>query len=171
MRKKIISMVLAFVFLPSLVLSVESQSEKKVTVPSGTPIDVRIVEDIYPAKAKTGDRLLLVVDKDVVVDGYVVISKGASVVAEVVESKEKGYAGQAGRILLSFKTVTAVDDQTIIVSGSSRREGEAKMVESIGLGLVCCPLFLLMKGEEGVIKAGQIVQIFTIQKAEVKVKI
>lgn len=171
MRNKIFLMVLVSVFLPSLVLSVESQSEKKVTVPPGTPIGVRIVEDIFPAKAKTGDRLLLVVDKDVVVDGYVVISKGASVVAEVAESKEKGYAGQAGRILLSFKTVTAVDEQIIIVSGSSRREGEAMMVESIGLGLVCCPLFLLMKGEEGVIKAGQIIDIYIIQKAEIKVKI
>ena len=72
--------------------------------------------------------------------------------------------------MVSFRTVTAADGQDIIVSGSSRREGEEKMLESIGLGLVCCPLFLLMKGEEGVIKSGQIVQIYTVQKADIKVK-
>jgi hypothetical protein len=91
-------------------------------------------------------------------------------VAEVAESKEKEYAGQAGRILVSFRTLTAVDGQDIIVSGSSRRERDDKMLESIGLGLVCCPLFLLMKGEEGVIKVGQIAQIYTIQKADVMVE-
>jgi hypothetical protein len=103
-------------------------------------------------------------------DGHVVISKGALIVAEVAESKEKEYAGQAGRILVSFRTLTAVDGQDIIVSGSSRRERDDKMLESIGLGLVCCPLFLLMKGEEGVIKVGQIAQIYTIQKADVMVE-
>jgi hypothetical protein len=103
-------------------------------------------------------------------DGHVVISKGALIVAEVAESKEKEYAGQAGRILVSFRTLTAVDGQDIIVSGSSRRERDDKMLESIGLGLVCCPLFLLMKVEEGVIKVGQIAQIYTIQKADVMVE-
>jgi hypothetical protein len=103
-------------------------------------------------------------------DGHVVISKGALIVAEVAESKEKEYAGQAGGILVSFRTLTAVDGQDIIVSGSSRRERDDKMLESIGLGLVCCPLFLLMKGEEGVIKVGQIAQIYTIQKADVMVE-
>ena len=103
-------------------------------------------------------------------DGHVVISKGALIVAEVAESKEKTYAGQAGRILVAFRTVEAVDGQYIIVSGSSRREGQDKMIESIGLGMVCCPLFLLMKGEEGVIKAGQIVRIYTMQKTEVMVE-
>jgi len=169
MKSKIILVVIfVLLFLPVL-FSTPILAETIVEVPTGTPIDVRVVEDIHPVKMKTGDRILLVVDKDVVVKKYVVISNGARVVAEVAESKEKGYAGQAGRILVSFRTVTAVDEQDIIVSGSSRREGEDKMLESIGLGLVCCPLFLLKKGEEGVIKSGQIVQIYTIQKAEVRI--
>lgn len=71
--------------------------------------------------------------------------------------------------MISFRTASAVDGSDIIVSGSSRREGDDKMVESIGLGLVCCPLFLLMKGEEGIISAEQIVPIYTIQKTEVTV--
>lgn len=142
---------------------------KKVVVPTGTRIDAKVVEDIDPKTSKVGDRLLFIADKDVVVGNYVVIARGARIMAEVAESKEKGYAGQAGRILISFRTASAVDGSEIIVSGSSRREGDDKMVESIGLGLVCCPLFLLMKGEEGIINAGQIVPVYTIQKAEVTV--
>jgi len=144
--------------------------EITVTVPAATPIDVRIVEDIHPAKVKTGDRLMMIADRDVVINGNIVISKGARIVAEAAESREKSYAGQPGRILVSFRTVTAVDDQEILIAGSSRREGQDKMLESIGLGVVCCPLFLLMKGDEGIIPAGQTVQVYTMQKADVKVK-
>ena len=43
------------------------------------------------------------------------------------------------------------------------------MLESVGLGLVCCPLFLLMKGEEGVIKAEQVFNVFTISSSKIKV--
>ena len=140
-----------------------------VTIPTGKPIEVKTFQEIHPATTQVGDRILLVVDRDLIIDNKTVIKAGASVVAEVADSKEKSYAGQAGKILVSFKTVETVDGQTIAISGSQRREGDDKMIESIGLGLVCCPLFLLMKGEEGVITAGQVMTVYTVQSVEVNV--
>src|SRR3990170_2680092 len=174
MMRKLLSVVIVVLSIPSFVFPVAAQdlSEPKeisITVPTGIPFDARITEDILPSRMKTGDRVLMVVDKDVVVDDYVVIQAGARVVAEVVESKEKSYAGQAGKIILSFKTVTSIDGQQIAVSGSRRGEGDEKMIESIGLGLVCCPLFLLMQGEEGIIRAGQLVTVYTVSTTKVTV--
>jgi len=141
-----------------------------VTLPTGTPVIAEVMEDIHPAIVATGDKILFRVGKDVKVGGCTVIKKGANIVGQVAEAKEKEYGGQAGRIIVSFRHVQAVDGQDIALSGSSRREGDDKMIESVGLGLVCCPLFLLMKGEEGVITAGQTVMVYTIQKTEVTVK-
>ncbi len=141
----------------------------EIDVRTGTPIEIQTIEDIYPSKVTEGDSIFLMVTKDVTVDGYDVIKQGALVRAEIYDAKEKGMAGQAGRVAISFKTVEAVDGTNIIISGSSKREGDDKMLESVGLGLVCCPLFLLMKGEEGVIKAAQTFNVFTIALSKIKV--
>jgi hypothetical protein len=172
MLRKLVFVVLVALGMPCFVFPVAAQdlaAQRVIEVPTGTPFDARITEDMSPSQLNTGDRVLMVVDKDVIVDNYVVIHAGARVVAEVAESKEKSYAGQAGKIILSFKTVTTVDGQQIAISGSRRAEGDDVMVESIGLGLVCCPLFLLMKGEEGIIKAGQVVTAYTVATTKVTI--
>lgn len=174
MLRKLVSIVMVVMSIPSFVFPVAAQDlaepkEIVVTMPVGIPFEARITEDLSPSRMKTGDRVLMVVDKDVVIDNYVVIQAGARVVAEVADSKERSFAGQAGKILLSFRTVTAVDGQQIVTSGSSRADGDEVMIESIGLGLVCCPLFLLMQGEEGIIKAGQLVTAYTVMPTKVTV--
>ena len=86
-RGKVVSILVCILLVPAFLFGETNLSETTISVNSGTPIDVRVVEDIHPAKMKAGDRILLVVDKDVVVNGYVVISNGARVIAEVAESK------------------------------------------------------------------------------------
>lgn len=167
MKMKAISILCALALMSTSSLSIASFYT--VIVPTGTPVEVEVIQDIHPKTCVTGDRVLFMVAKDVKVEGWVVIKKGANVVAEVAEAKEREYGGQAGRVIVTFRRLSAVDNQEIAVSGSTRREGDDKMIESIGLGLVCCPLFLLMKGEEGVIKAGQTCTIYTSQKTEVTV--
>jgi len=161
--------IIATVGCSLLVLCPLALMAQTVTVPVGTVVVAKFIEDVQPSTVQQGDSVLLLVDKDVVVSGKTVIKEGARIRAEVADSKKSGYAGQSGRLLLTFRSVTAVDGQEIMLSGSSQRQGEDQMVESIGLGLVCCPLFLLMKGKEGIIKTGQTTQVYTVNAVNVSV--
>lgn len=142
---------------------------RTVAVPWGTEVVAKFIDDVEPSKIQVGDNLLLAVDKDVVVDGQVVIKQGARIRAEVADSKKKGYAGQSGRVRITFRSVAAVDGQEISLSGSKSKQGEDSMVQTIVLGTICCPLFLFSKGEEGIIKSGQTVSAFTADDRKIEV--
>ncbi len=144
-------------------------TSKSYMLKSGTPVDVRVVEDVSPKKNKAGDRIMMVVNHPVSVDGVEVIRMGAPVWAEITKSKKAGIAGQAGELMFSFKTVEAVDGQNVMLSGSQNREGDDKTVESVALGVVCCPLFLLMSGDKAVVKSGTTILVYIIRDTTVKV--
>lgn len=145
-------------------------AETKVRIPAGTAILVRVVEKVSPSTHKLGDRARMLVDQDVVISGAVVIARSAPVFVEVATAEEAGYAGTSGKIAFSFKTVTAVDGNNILLSGTKEQKGKDSMVVSIGASIVCCPLFLLMKGEEGVVPENTLVTVYVLQDADVTVK-
>jgi hypothetical protein len=129
-------------------------AQTKVEVPSGTVVFVTTNTMISPEQAKIGDTVELTVANDVVIGGKTVIRAGAPAKGEIVASKDQNYIGIAGKIGLTLRSVEAVDGSTIQISGSKIVEGKDKMVMSIGLSLVCCLLFALIKGGEAVLPAG-----------------
>jgi hypothetical protein len=166
MKQYVAAIMVALLFMPSAALA----KTATVSVPSGTPIEARVIEDIDPASINVGDIIFLAVDKNVVIKGRTVIRKDARILAEVREARKNTYLGQPDRIALAFRTVTAVDEQEIAVSGTTRSEGDDKTIAAVGLGIFCCPLFFLMKGKETVINAGRKIILHTIQKAEIRVR-
>lgn len=164
MKQHIAGIMAVLVLIPSAVMA---QAGKSVVVPAGTPVEARVIEDIDPAAANVGDTIFLTVNKNVVQKGRVVVKKGARIIAEVTKAKEKDYLGQSAEIALAFRSVTAVDTQEIPLSGSTRGEGKDKTIASVGLGVLCCPLFLLMQGEETIINAGRTFVLYTTQPVTV----
>jgi hypothetical protein len=62
--------------------------------------------------------------------------------------------GQPGKITISDFGVKAVDGSYVPLRATLTDEGKDRMVLSIVVSLLFCPLFLLMKGGEGQIPAG-----------------
>jgi len=56
---------------------VPAQAAATIAVPGGTPVSVSLSEAISSATANEGDLVAIVVSKDVDVNGYVVIPRGA----------------------------------------------------------------------------------------------
>lgn len=147
-----------FTFVWTFMLPHEVVAQEKVQIPAGTVVVLKTNSTLTPEQLKVGDTVQLSVVSDVVIDGKVVIQAGASAMGEITSSKERGMIGIAAQIGLVVRSVQAVDGTTVFLSGSKLVEGKDKMVMSIGLALICCILFALMKGGEASIPAGTQIQ-------------
>ena len=145
-------------------------AEQKIEVPAGTSLTLKTVTNLSPKQLRVGDQLELVVVNDVIVNEKVIVKGGARARGEVTSSKEHSYIGIAGKMGFTLKNVTAVDGTLIPVSGNRYIEGPDKMVVSIGLSIICCLLFALMKGGEADIPSGTLVEASVMVTTPVTIK-
>lgn len=138
---------------------------RTVEIPPMTSLQVATLTAIDPAAVNVGDQVSLQVTKEIKIDDVTVIKAGARVLARVTQAKEQGMIGIPAAVGLVLESVEAVDGTMIPISGSKNQEGKNKMVVSIGLALVCCILFALMKGGSAEIPAGTQIMANTTMKA------
>lgn len=97
-----------------------------VQVPTGTPVELETAYTINSQLVRAGDAVSFRVVNPVVLDGQVVIEKGASATAFVTKAERGGHWGRAGRIDWTMKEVTAADGTRIPVQFSGRMVGDSK---------------------------------------------
>lgn len=158
------------IFLWTFLLPHEALAQKKIKIPVGTVVLLRTNTTLSPKQLNVGDTVELSVVSDVVVDGEVVIEAGAKARGEITTSKDRNLIGIAAKMGLVVRGVQAVDGTTVPLSGSRIVEGKDKMVMSIGLALVCCILFALMKGGEAEIASGTQIECTVAGTTEVTVQ-
>jgi len=91
------------------------------TIPSGTPVTVRLNSEISSAKVETGQRLEGTVARNVVVNGKTVIPAGAPVRVTVTHAKPSGRLHHPGQLTLRL---TSLDGQPV-QSSAVRRQGKS----------------------------------------------
>ena len=97
-----------------------------VEVPAGTPIELETAYTINSQLVRAGDAVSFRVVNPVIVDGQVVIEKGAAATALVTKAERGGHFGRAGRLAWVVKEVTAADGTRIPVQFSGRTVGDSK---------------------------------------------
>lgn len=144
---------LSVLVLPGPTLTVVAQ-KAPVNIPVGTVVIVKIDESVSGKTHMLGSIVRASVGRDVVLDSVLVIKIGTPVDVTVAQSEKAGAVGQAGAVNLNIESTTSVDGQMIFLRGMAGAEGQAATGTAVGAGVVLCPLFLLVKGKEGVIAAG-----------------
>jgi hypothetical protein len=135
-----------------------------IIVAAGSPLTVRITEDLGSKASQTGQTFAATLDKDVVVDGQTAIPAGANVVGTVVSAKPYGrFAGEASLVLrLTSVNVNNTDQPIVTIARSFGPKIKAK-------GSVKKFLGGLAKRAEGdereVILAAQSAYSFTLKQA------
>ena len=76
--------------------------------------------------------------------------------------------GKSGEVTVSDFNTTAVDGTYVPLSGSVSAKPDDKMTISIVLGVLICPLFLLMRGDEAVVPAGTQKTAYTVNQVYIK---
>src|SRR5262245_27504226 len=67
-----------------------TQGAKSATIPAGTHISVRTIDGIDSTKNHAGDRFQASLEEPLIVNGDVVVAKGADVYGRLAESKKSG---------------------------------------------------------------------------------
>ena len=120
---------------------------KEIVITAGTPVPVRLEEDVDSETATAGETLRFKVIKDVRVDGVVVIKAGAEVVAEVTYCQKTGSLGKEGKVFLVMRYATAVDDTRVPLASKLSDTGD----EKVALSWMICPF---IKGTSARVPAG-----------------
>lgn len=153
-----ITVVILTLSILAMPISINFALAAEVELSFGQGVVLLVSETISPATHIVGQKVLLSVQNDVLVDGQVVIAAGTPATAEVTHSVPKGSVGKPAEIGIDALSTTAVDGTIIPLRGSKVIMGENKQTESLIITLLCCVLALLMKGKDAQIIEGSVVK-------------
>ena len=121
------SLLLVMVMTPKCAASAEATQARRVgvKVPEGTVVELETAYTINSQLVRTGDAVSFHVVNPVIVEGAVVIEKGATATALVTRAERGGHFGRAGRIEWEMKEVTAVDGSRIPLGTSGHVVGDS----------------------------------------------
>ncbi|MFI5116039.1 MAG: hypothetical protein ACHP8B_05000 [Terriglobales bacterium] len=91
----------------------------------GTSIRLAVEEAVSSSSAKAGDTLKVVAAEDLVINGRVVIAKGAPAMGRIITVKKKGFASYDGLLEVAANSVRAVDGQNVALDGHLTAGGGA----------------------------------------------
>jgi len=97
-----------------------------VSVSVGTLVELETAYTFNSQLTRKGDAVSFRVVNPVVVDGQIVVEKGATATALVTKAERGGHWGRAGRIAWTMKEVTAADGSRIPLQFSGRTVGDSK---------------------------------------------
>lgn len=139
------------------------------TLAAHTPIVIRCTDTITTRDIVSGGTVDFAVVSDIKdANGKVLVKAGTPATAQITFSKPRGRIGQSGEVTVSDFHTTAVDGTYVPLSGSVSARPDDKMVLSVCLGILICPLFLLMRGEDAQLPAGTTKTVYTVTSTQIK---
>lgn len=110
---------------------------RKVTVPEGTVLSVRLVDPIDSEKNQVGDSFHATLDAPVTIDGDVVIPANADIMGRVVESKKAGHYAGKPEIALELTSLKVNNNSYTLRTNQFTRQGTsrgAQTAKRVGAG-------------------------------------
>ena len=127
----------------------------------GTPVKIRLKENLSSATAQTNDRVDFDVLEEIRVGDLVVIPKGSTVWGTVTEAEAKRRMGRGGKLDVNIDAVRLGDGEKAALRGVKDVKGGghtgAMTGGMVATGLLvwpAAPLFLLMHGKDVTIPQG-----------------
>jgi len=145
-------------------------AETIILLEDGTPVVLRLTEEVSTKTKNLNDMVHLEVARDVIADGKVVIKAGTPADATVNICTKPDIIGQEGTIGFTLSSTKTVDGQWVSLRANLTRSGENKEILSAGAAYVCCPLFGLLKGTQATFPQGSEVKAYTENDLKVKVE-
>ena len=137
------------------------------TLQDGTLVKLRISENLSSAHARTGQSVAFEVVEDVLVQGIVVLPKGAQALATVTEASSKKSMGRGGKLDVNVDSARLGDGEKVQLRAVQENKGgghTAVMTGAIVATAIvffpAAPLFLFIHGKDITIPEGTQVNAF-----------
>lgn len=139
----------------------EAPTGNEVTLADGTEVTLRLFKGVSSATARVEERVDFETAKDVMVDGVVVIKKGAPAWGKVIRASPKKSFGRSGKLDFTIDYVKAVDGQNLNLRSTRNIKGD-DIYGKVGVVtlLAASPLGFLVKGKNVEVEAGAEYTIF-----------
>jgi hypothetical protein len=128
-----------------------------VTLPDRTPLKVLLRDPLYSKKLdkeSAGQAVNFEVAEDVVVDGSILVRRGALATGHFTDIQKTKKAGRHAEIEFAFDSVTAVDGQKIPVSAPNEQARGGRHSQAMANAEQVGILTLFVKGSDVFIRAG-----------------
>jgi hypothetical protein len=143
-------------------------SSTKVIIESGTPVKLQLAQTISSGHAHMTDRLEFVVDKDVEIGGFTVISAGARAEGSVVRVKRKRPLGIGGEVIIKLDSVELATGEKEQLTARKEFRGRSRTIRmAVGIAvtaviyLPAAPALLLAPGRDSTALKGAEVTAYT----------
>jgi len=111
---------------------------RKVTIPAGTLLTVRLNETISSEKNQTGDTFTATLDQPLIVEGLVLAERGARVEGKVLEVERAGRVRGLASLKIHLVKLRTSDGQDIVIStepfGRTSEASAGDDAKKIGIG-------------------------------------
>jgi len=118
----------------------------KLLLAEGTPVSLRMAQDISSRAARPGEPIELKLAEDLKVGDVVVAKAGARALGEVVQAKKPDFWGEAGEVSVRVHLLR-VGDKKVEIQGAVGSAGTR---------------YVIVRGSQGIIKAGTPVKAFVV---------
>lgn len=139
-------------------------AQPKLVLPKGTMVRLMVTKEVNSRDNRPGDRFVLRVDEAVQVHGVTVIPVGAQGWGELVAAGATGGVGKSGKINAHLLYVEA-NGQRIEVTGERQSAGSGGTGNVVAGVIAFGPFGLFMKGGNASLKAGEILNGYTVADA------
>ena len=164
--------------------SIQTQWSQSAVLKRGTPVLLRVIDNIYSTEVEAGYPVRMEVLVNVNVDQQVVAFSGAFAEGQIIALKKSGFFGQGAKITLGATSMQAVDGQRIplqtnplfIKNGRNRRSiaiGFSVLIPISGV-IIGTPFTLpfvlfgfLVKGKPAIIQIGTEISAQVSQDVEI----
>lgn len=124
---------------------------KKVTLVEGTEVNLRMAQDISSRAARPGEPIELTLAEDLKVGDVVVAKVGQRALGEVVQAKKPDFWGEAGEVNVRVHFLR-IGDKKVEIQGAIGSAGTR---------------YVIVRGSQGIIKAGTALKAFVVADVEV----
>lgn len=156
------------VIVTLLSFSILAAQTTPLTLPQGTPVKLRLEQNLSSADAQEGQGVSFSVLEPIKLGDLVVIPAGASAHGTVTEAQEKRRMGRGGKLNMAIDYVIMPDGSKLVLTGTKNSNGGghvgAMTAGIVGVAIVAwpaAPLLLLMHGKDVKIPEGTVVTVFT----------
>lgn len=103
-------------YLADLIFLNNEVPQKKIKLPKGKPIKIKVLDDIDTSTSQAGEKINYMVINDLIVNSTLVIPAGVRGTIEILKVEKSGKMGKEGVLKLKLSNLTAIDGSEININ-------------------------------------------------------